>query len=199
MKTKLIIIISILFIVISILTVVYLYFKEPELTIPKYISEEYVLKKEKFQKRNVYILSPKENGSGKVILYQHGGSYTTNLTSMYWDFLSDIVKDTGATIIIPDYPLTPTFYYKDVFDMMLPLYEEVLQKVGEEKLIVMGDSAGGGLSLALCQYAGEKGINQPNQLILISPWLDISMSNEIIDEVEKNDPLLNKDLLKLAG
>lgn len=105
----------------------------------------------------------------KVILYQHGGSYTTNLTTTYWDFFSDIVKDTGATIIIPDYPVTPTYYYQDVFDMMLPLYEEVINKVGFDNLIVMGDSAGGGLSLALCQEAGEKGLEQSSRLILISP------------------------------
>lgn len=199
MKFKIIIISIIFIIIIAIVSIGYLYFKKPDLTIPKYISKEYNLKKEKFHQRNVYILSPKDNKNSKVILYQHGGSYTTNLTTTYWNFFSDIVKDTGATIIIPDYPLTPTYYYQDVFDMMLPLYEEVINKVGSDNLIVMGDSAGGGLSLALCQEAGEKGLEQPSRLILISPWLDVSLDNPEIDLVQENDPLLNKDLLKLAG
>jgi len=199
MKLRLIIIAIILLMIIAILSMTYLYFKEPDLTIPKYISQEYIFKKEKFNERDVYVLAPKENNSNKVILYQHGGSYTTNLTTTYWEFLSDVAKDTGATIIIPDYPLTPTYYYKDVFDMMIPLYQEIIKRIGTDNLIVMGDSAGGGLSLALCQEIGERGLKQPSRLILISPWLDIRLNNPQIDEVQENDPILNKDLLKLAG
>ncbi len=199
MKFKIIVISIILILIIIILGVTYLYMKEPDLTIPKYIGKEYNLKKEKFKQRDVYILSPKGNKSSKIILYQHGGSYTTNLTSTYWDFLSDVVKDTRATIVIPDYPLTPTYYYQDVFDMMLPLYEEIIKKVEPKDLIIMGDSAGGGLSLALCQEVGKRGIEQPYRLILISPWLDISLDNPKVDLIQEKDPLLNKDLLKLAG
>ena len=200
MKHKLIIIIIIILLITgTIIGVNYIYLKKADLNIPENIKKEYNLEKKQFNKRDVYILRPRENRTETVILYQHGGSYTTNLTSIYWKFLSDIVKDTGATIVIPDYPLTPDYYYRDVFNMMMPLYSEVINKVGKENLIVMGDSAGGGLSLAMCQYVGEKGLEQPNKLILISPWLDISLENEKIDDVQKNDPLLKKDLLRLAG
>ena len=65
-----------------------------------------------------------------------------NLTNIYWDFFADIIKDTGVTFIIPDYPLTPNYYYKDVFDMMLPLYQKITKKIDVQNLIVMGDSAG---------------------------------------------------------
>lgn len=200
MKCKtIIIIISILSIIGATIGISYLYFKTADINISKDIKEEYNLDKQKFNDRDVYILSPKENKTKTVILYQHGGSYITNLTSTYWDFLGDIANDTKATIIIPDYPLAPDYYYQDVFDMMMPLYSEVIKKVGKENLIIMGDSAGGGLSLAMCQYAGEKNIEQPHKLILISPWLDISLENEKIEEVQENDPLLKKDLLKVAG
>ena len=199
MKIKIIITIIILAIITIILGTIYTYYKKPDLSIPAYVSKEFNLRKERYNQKDVYILSPKEKKSQKVILYQHGGSYATNLTNVYWDFFADIIKDTGATIIIPDYPLTPSYYYKDVFDMMVPLYEETIKKVGTDNLIVMGDSAGGGLSLALCQEAGKRELEQPSKLILISPWLDVSMKNSKIDEVQKNDKLLNKDLLKIAG
>lgn len=199
MKLKIIIVITALTIIVTILGITYLYYKKPDFSIPQYIYKEFSLRKEKFNQKDVYILGPKERKNEKIILYQHGGSYATNLTNVYWDFFADIIRDTGVTIIIPDYPLTPSFYYKDVFDMMVPLYEETIKKVGADNLIVMGDSAGGGLSLALCQDAGKKGLDQPSRLILISPWLDVSMKNSKIDEAQKNDKLLNKDLLKLAG
>ena len=63
----------------------------------------------------------------------------------------------------------------------------------------MGDSAGGGLALALVEKMGEENIAIPNQTILISPWLDVRMNNPKIAEIEENDPMLNKAALKLAG
>ena len=64
----------------------------------------------------------------------------------------------------------------------------------------MGDSAGGGLALALVEKMGEEeNIAMPNQTILISPWLDVRMNNPKIAEIEENDPMLNKAALKLAG
>lgn len=200
MKKKIIIVLIVLLMMITIITLVsYYYIKTPVLAIPTYISKEYHFQKKDFQGRDVYIIEPKESKNDKYILYLHGGAYTTNLTSTYWDFFAGIINETGNTMIVPDYPLTPEFYYKDVFDMMEPLYEDLVQRVGAENLIVIGDSAGGGLCLALCQAEGEKGIEQPEKLILISPWLDVTMTNEEIDYIQPNDPLLNKDILKVAG
>lgn len=199
MKKKILIIVLFLIGVILCVSAAYLYVKIPDLTMPKYVASEYHLEKKKYQERNIYVLSTKNKPIDRVILYIHGGAYATNLDSNYWDFLSDLAKDTDSTIIIPDYPLAPEYDSKDVFDFMIPFYEEVLERVGKEKLIVMGDSAGGGLSLALCQYEGEKGNIQPSKLILISPWLDLTMKNEAIDIVQPYDPKLKKDILKLAA
>lgn len=200
MKKKIMVVLAILILVILILSVgVYYYVKTPGLAIPTYIQKEYEFQKKEFKGKDVYVISPKDKESSQFILYQHGGAYTTNLTPTYWNFFASIVKETGVTIIIPDYPLTPEFCYEEVFDMMEPLYEEVVKRVGEENLIVMGDSAGGGLSLALCQKEGEKGVKQPKRLILISPWLDVTMTNKKIDEVQDKDPLLNKEILRIAG
>ena len=135
----------------------------------------------------------------KYIIYLHGGSYVGEPEEEHWQFLQDIVVDAKATIILPDYPLAPKYTYKEVFQMLEPLYKEILQKVGPENLILMGDSAGGGMALALEEKLSEENISLPNQLILISPWLDVTMSNSRIDEVQKNDKDLKKDALKLAG
>ena len=185
--------------IVLILSAAYIYYKKADFMIPETIRTEYNLNKEKYKHRDVYILANKANTSNMVILYLHGGAYTTNINETYWNFFADIVKDTGATMVIPDYPLAPEFDSDDVFSFITPLYEELIEKIGEENLILMGDSAGGGLGLALCQHEGQKGNKQPSKLILISPWLDVSMTNPEIDKVQEQDPLLNKDLLKIAG
>jgi len=103
------------------------------------------------------------------------------------------------TVIIPDYPLTPKYTYKDVFKMVKPLYKEIIEEVKPENLILMGDSAGGGLSLALIEEMSEENYELPGKTILISPWLDVRLENNKIEEVQKKDKELNKETLKLAG
>ena len=167
---------------------------------PEEIEIDCNLETEQFIGRKVFILTPKNTQkTNKVILYLHGGSYVAETSSDHWNFLEKVVNDTGATIILPDYPLTPKYTYKDVFTMITPLYKEIIEEVDINNLILMGDSAGGGMALALAERMGEENIQMPNKTILISPWLDVRLQNPEIDEVQKRDKELNKETLKLAG
>ncbi len=67
------------------------------------------------------------------------------------------------------------------------------------ELIIMGDSAGGGLSLALLEKISQEDIKMPKKTILISPWLDVRMDNPKIEQVKEQDKKLNKEALKIAG
>lgn len=150
--------------------------------------------------RNVFILTPKsEKKNDMIILYLHGGSYMGAMTNEHWDLYKDLINDLGCTIVAPDYPLTPKYTYKDVENMMYPFYEKLVDKIDTENFIFMGDSAGGGLALAITEKAGENNLKLPKRLILISPWLDVRLENPEIDEVQKRDPVLFKPTLKLAG
>lgn len=161
---------------------------------------QYNVKEEKFKNRKVFVITSKENKkSDKYILYLHGGAYVMEATYKHWQFLEEIVDRTGMTLILPDYPLTPKNTYKEVFDMIEPLYKETIKKVGNENLIFMGDSAGGGMALGLLQKIGEENGVMPYKTILLSPWLDVTMTNPEIEEKEKVDPVLLKEALKIAG
>ena len=150
--------------------------------------------------RKIFILKDKNaTSNSKYILYFHGGSYVAEATQNHFDFLEKIVKDTKYTIIMPDYPLTPKYTYDDVFDMAVPLYKEIISKIDYNDLILMGDSAGGGLALGLYEKIANDFIDIPSKTILISPWLDVKMQNENINEVSKNDDILSKEKLILAG
>lgn len=63
----------------------------------------------------------------------------------------------------------------------------------------MGDSAGGGLGLAYAQFIKDEGIKQPAKLVLYSAWIDIGMSNPLIDDMLEYDLLLDKEVLINAG
>ena len=160
------------------------------------------IEQEMYMNRKVFILTPENvEKTDMVILYFHGGSYMAEIAQEHWSFLEKIINNTGATVIIPDYPLSPKHNYKDVFDMVVPLYNEIVSKINLENFVVMGDSAGGGLALALEEKITSENSEYklPVKTILISPWLDVRLGNPEIDEAQKNDKQLNKDTLKLAG
>ncbi|MBO4292809.1 MAG: alpha/beta hydrolase [Clostridia bacterium] len=197
------IILEIILIVITVLVVICGYFLilDIESNVPQELRDKVEIDTKEFMERKVFEISPKnkEDKSNKTILYFHGGAYVAEATDEHWNFLAKLVNDTKATVIMPDYPLTPKYTYKDVLKMIEPVYKETLAKVGAKNLIVMGDSAGGGMALGLLEKLSQSNVEMPAKTILISPWLDTTMSNSKIDEVQKNDKDLNKEKLYLAG
>lgn len=168
--------------------------------VPEEIKEICHLETKKYKGRNVFIVESQNKEKSNIkILYFHGGAYVAEATEEHWEFIERIVNDTGATVILPDYPLTPKYNYKDVFEMVEPLYREIIEVVDVNQLIIMGDSAGGGLGLALEEKVGKENLPMPAKTILISPWLDVRLTNPKIEEVQKKDKQLNKETLKLAG
>lgn len=193
---------AVLFIIAIVSLVLYVYFFKSNRVskIPEDIHLQCNIIQESFQDRKVFVLTPKEKKkTKKVIFYLHGGSYIAELSQTHWKFLEEFTQETAATIIAVDYPLAPQYHYTDVFRMITPLYQEVIKKVKPENLIVMGDSAGGGMALALVEKIEQEDMKKPGKTVLISPWLDVTMENPEIKKVQEKDKKLNAESLKLAG
>ena len=131
MKEKIIkitVILIVLAILISVATVAYFMLAEIETHIlPNENTYTCNIEQRKFMNRNVFILTPKNvEKTDMVILYFHGGSYMAGITNEHWNFLEKVINNTGATVILPDYPLSPKHNYKDVFNMVEPLYIDIL-------------------------------------------------------------------------
>ena len=147
----------------------------------------------------VWTIAPKDNGCGKQIIYLHGGAYVNSFASQHWEFMSKLVNALGCTVMAPNYPHAPEYHVHDVFEFLLPLYLELASEVRSENVTLMGDSSGGGISLALAQRLREDGLPQPGNVVLLSPWLDATLSHPEIVNVDKIDPFLGVDGLKYAG
>lgn len=139
-----------------------------------------------------------QSNSKTAIIYIHGGSYYADFTSFHWSFLKKIIRRTNAKIIAPAYRLVPFGTYKEAFKFIVSLYNDYIKSHSDEKIVLMGDSAGGGLALAIALYLKNKKIKMPNELILISPWVDVSMDNPEIKKYENKDPFLTVDSLKAS-
>lgn len=137
----------------------------------------------------VYTLSSSE-APDYIILYLHGGAYVNDANANYFKMCDKYAQKLNAEVIFPIYPLAPDHTWDETFAILTELYESRLQAAAVP-VIVMGDSAGGGLSVAFCEYLDELGLAQPDKLILFSPWMDISMSNPAVADYEAADPMLS--------
>ena len=150
--------------------------------------------------RNVFTLRPvHDQPNSHHILYLHGGSYTYSFFRFHWKFLVELVEHSGCTVTAPDYPLSPKYNYKDSFAIAEILYKELINKVVPSRLVLMGDSAGGGFALALAQKMRNENIAPAGQIILLSPWLDVSLNNPDIKNIDGIAPLNGVEILRETG
>jgi len=161
--------------------------------------KEFQITCSQINENDIYRLEPKENKSSIVILYLHGGAYVNNSSKFHWETIQQIIKDNNCTVIYPDYPLAPKASHVEGFQFLDVLYQQILSEVDPNDLVLMGDSAGAGFALAFSQKLKKEGRKQPSQLILLSPWLDVTCTNPEMIEVDKYDPMLPIDGLKMCG
>ena len=85
------------------------------------------------------------------LLYLHGGGYVMDIAAVHWDAVMDLCERLGASATVPIYPLAPEHTAPEVLDKMEALYRNLAEQYGAANITVMGDSAGGGMTLALAQ------------------------------------------------
>jgi acetyl esterase/lipase len=166
---------------------------------PGRFCKDYEIHENRLEGKRYWKISPRENPSGKIVLYLHGGAYVTNIKSIHWDLIDELISRTGISVIAPDYPLAPTANFQMTYDFLAALYNHLIQEFSPGNVIVMGDSAGGGLALGFTQQLRNLAMPLPSQLILLSPWLDITMSNPAIFEIAHKDKILDVPALIKAG
>ena len=134
-----------------------------------------------------------------VIFYIHGGYYVYQMGSEQMSTMNRLSNTTNSTIVMPIYPLAPFHTTEDNYETMVALFEQVRQENDGKKIILMGDSAGGGYALALAEGLNAHGIEQPDELILLSPWVDVTMSNPNIRNFVDVEPMLTVTMGRTSG
>src|SRR6185503_7594840 len=165
----------------------------------KRLHRKHLISKRTIDGHLVWTIAPKQNASESHVIYLHGGAYVNSFAPQHWNFISKLVQLSNCTVTAPNYPHAPEHNVHDVFALMLPLYNELAARAGSANITIMGDSSGGGISLALAQRLREDGHEQPGHVVLLSPWLDATLSNPEIAEFDKIDPFVGVEGLKYGG
>lgn len=165
-------------------------FGESNPLIPKQVKFKRPLKEYQIEGMQVLEMAAADE-TKPVILYLHGGGYRQGFQLFHWKMLADLSKATGCGLVMPDYPLLPEHTALEAHSLVLKLYSELLKRFPASKIIIMGDSAGGGFSLALAEEILEHSLPSPMHLILISPWVDITGGDESIADTTTGFILTN--------
>lgn len=127
-------------------------------------------------------------GEGPVILYLHGGAYVFGSSDSHRAMLAAFSALTGRVACLPDYRLAPEHPFPAPIEDALACYR-VLRARGE--VILGGDSAGGGLALALLHEILRQGLERPLGLFAFSPLTDMTFSGASVRDNEGRDTLLS--------
>lgn len=153
------------------------------------------------------VLNTLNSHSQVTILYLHGGAFVSNVSPEHFDGLCALMSELGqCTVVVPIYPVAPASGHKDICDIVEAVYRQTTTTHKDQKIVLMGDCSGGGLVLSLAQRLataknGGDLIRQPDSVVLLSPWLDVSVSDSESAFIDKRgvDPYLSLGFLQLAG
>lgn len=155
-----------------------------------------------YEGMEVYILND-QAAPELLIVYFPGGTYVDRPQTEHFQFADRLAAEAEAEVWLLDYPKLPEYTAETAYPILLDFCRELLGEESCGKLVFMGDSAGGGMALSLAnQLALSPDVTEaalPEELILLSPWLDVSMHNEAMPAYQKKDPKLDQQTLRAAG
>ncbi|HEY5625966.1 MAG TPA: alpha/beta hydrolase, partial [Dehalococcoidia bacterium] len=135
--------------------------------------------------------------SGDITLYWlHGGGYSIGSVNTHARMVSLIAASSDARAFAVDYRLAPENPFPAGLDDAVAAYRWLLEQgVDPARLVIGGDSAGGGLTLATLQRLREAGDSLPAAAVLLSPWTDLEATGDSIKTRREADPMINPDMM----
>lgn len=158
---------------------------------------KFMLKEHAFADFDGSWVIPKDERRHGVILYLHGGGYTCGGADYARGFGIVLAERFGARVFCPAYRLAPEYPFPAALEDALTAYRYLLEKgYGPERIMLCGESAGGGLCYSLCLKLKEEKMPLPCGVIAISPWVDLTMSGASYQTNLSSDPTLSCEFLQ---
>lgn len=156
------------------------------------------IREERLDALQAFIYNDQEHPA-QTVFYFHGGAYINQPNAQQTTMAARTAKETGCEVVLMVYPKEPVYDCETAYEQCLSYYRNYLENKDCGKIVFMGDSAGGGLALGLAEVLRDEGDPCPEELILISPWVDVNMSNSEMADYVELDPMLGIDGLRRMG
>ncbi len=135
-------------------------------------------------------------GQNKILLFLHGGGYIMGSLHGYRRFAWDVSNSCNVKVLQINYRLAPEHPYPAALEDAMQAYQYLRVKYPNSQIAVGGDSAGGGLALALTMALRDEGGVLPDQVFAISPWTNLEVEGESIGRNQKKDFWLSQAVLR---
>ena len=155
-------------------------------------------RKDTFNGRTVWSCKPEIPDTGRVYIHQHGGGYVYGIQHGHFQSCTELSDLAGVTVIMPDYPLPPEATAAEIFVWADSHFTACAERYGLDALSMGGDSAGGHLTLAILQKRLARGDANPERIILMSPWLDMTQRETPPTKADDFEPLISPFSLEPA-
>lgn len=147
----------------------------------------------------IYTMNDLEKKDQKTFIYFYGSAYYRQITILHLRTLKKIIRDTNVKVILPNYNKAYDHNFTEVYGKILAMYKDIIKNNPGSEIYMGGDSSGGGIALGFSKYLRDLKCQQPKDLFLFSPWLDLSFSNQQYKKYEKYEAYLDVKRLKDAG
>jgi len=138
----------------------------------------------------VYTVTVKGAAPTGRALYLHGGCYVFEIDPVHWALIGKLATEAGVAVIVPIMPLAPTGTASVVVAAVADLAASLIAEVGADNVSVIGDSSGGGMTLAVAMELRDRHLGPLHATVLIAPWLDISGTDPQLAVIDPTDPWL---------
>jgi acetyl esterase/lipase len=143
---------------------------------------------------------PTEAAGRDAILYVHGGGFVAGSAAGYAGIAGWLAQLTGADVFVPEYRLAPEHAYPAATDDVFTAYRAVLELgYSPRRTAIVADSAGGTLAVSTARVLPEMNVPSPAAVVLISPWLDLTLTSSSVAANARRDPMLRRSWLEQAA
>jgi epsilon-lactone hydrolase len=139
------------------------------------------------------VVSARGAGSQLTVIHYHGGGYCLGSARTARAWAAHLSAQTGCRVVLPEYRLAPEHPYPAALEDARAVAAALLGEAAPGSVVVSGDSAGGGLAMALLLSMRDEGADLPAGGILLSPWLDLGCDRRAAPDLVRSDVLLNPD------
>lgn len=112
------------------------------------------------------------NDPDRVIVYIHGGACIYQPVFFHWRFVHDLAMRTHCRVVMPIYPKYPEYLCAYNMTVLMDFYERYVMPMKVSKVILMGDSIGGNIAMAMTQEIQKRRLQPVSALVLMSPCVD---------------------------
>ena len=145
------------------------------------------------------VVSARDSAIRPTVVHFHGGGYCVGsaLTPRSW--AAHLSARTGCRVVLPEYRLAPEHPYPAALEDARAILAALSAEAGPGSVVVSGDSAGGGLALALVLSLRDEDQDLPAGCILLSPWLDLGRDRRAVPDLVRRDVVLTPDWLEACA